>query len=65
MQKGTNRGLVFVTDVYRNELPIFTYINLDDIQAIISKEEMIKCCNKSIEDGDWKFYFWIKDENGK
>jgi len=48
-----------------NELPVSAYINLDDIQAVISKEEMIRCCTKSTEDGGWKFQFWMKDENGE
>lgn len=64
-QKGSDRILVFVTNVYRNDLPISTYLNLNDIQAIISKEELIKCCMKSMDDGDWKFNFWMKDENSE
>lgn len=53
-------GLCFVTNYFEHELPISTYLNFDDIQSKLTTDEIVNCCNKAMDEGGWKFYFWSR-----
>lgn len=59
IQKNMDKVVVFVTNYNHNNIPISSYFDIDDIQAVITKKELLKCCETCISQKEWRFGFWM------
>lgn len=52
-----NKVVVFTTTFHDEQYPIKNYFNVEDVEKVISHDELLICCQRILDQTGWKFIF--------